>query len=450
MSKNSAPARTNRAAVIAAAAAGALGTAALLTAGFSAAAFDRDTYRHLDLFGEVFEKVQGAYVLEPDEGDLIEGAIDGMLATLDPHSNYLSPDDYRAMQDQTRGKFAGLGISVTMDVEGPTEGLVRIVSPIDDTPAARAGLQAGDLIIAIDDEPVRGGSIDDAIKKMKGPKGTSVGLTILRGEAEPFDVSLVRDIITVPSVTSRVEDDDIGYIRINTFSDQTEQQLKKEIRAIDRAIDREPVGYVLDLRSNPGGLLDQAVAVSDYFLDRGEIVSTRGRYAKDTVREIGVTRDQTGGKPVIVLIDAGSASASEIVAGALQDRKRAIVMGVRSFGKGSVQTVLPLRGGVEGALRLTTARYYTPNGRSIQATGIAPNIWVPIKRPGAEPPVARPSEADLPGALDTDETKGVERGVYPEGVEPIECPIGRDCQLEKAIELLRDQQTYTRTLASAE
>ena len=442
--------------LIAAAAAGSIATAALLSAGFATvAAPGANTFRQLDLFGEVFDKVHANYVLAPDEAQMIEGAIDGMLATLDPHSSYLSPDDFRSMQDHTRGKFAGLGISVTMDIEGPAKGFVRVVSPIADTPADRAGIEAGDLVVAIDDEPVRGGSIDDAIKKMKGPKGTEVKLSILRGDAsDTFDVTLVRDIITVPSVTSRVEEEDIGYVRINTFSEQTEKGLKKALKEFDKEIDGGPLGLVLDLRSNPGGLLDQAVAVSDVFLDRGEIVSTRGRYPKDTTRELGVSRDQFSGKPVVVLIDAGSASASEIVAGALQDRNRALILGVRSFGKGSVQTVLPLRGGVEGALRLTTARYYTPNGRSIQATGIEPDIWMPIMRPGAEI-AQRPAEADLPGALDvaeeteTNSTDAHARG-YPEGVTPVECPVGRDCQLERAIELLRDQRTYSASLAAAQ
>ncbi|MEL6363409.1 MAG: S41 family peptidase [Pseudomonadota bacterium] len=450
--------RGNAGAVWGAALAGSLATAAALSAGFAtSSAVDRETFRQLDLFGEVFEKVHANYVMEPEDAELIEGAIDGMLARLDPHSSYLSPGDYRSMQDATRGQFAGLGISVTMDTEGPAEGFVRVVSPIQDTPAARAGIVAGDLITAIDGEAVRSGTLDDAISKMKGPRGTDVTLTIMReGEDERFDVSLTRDIITVPSVTSRVEGDEYAYVRINTFSEQTFAQLKKSLKDARKEIGMEPRGLVLDLRSNPGGLLDQAVAVSDFFLDRGEIVSTRGRRAKDTMREMGSTRDQFDNRPVVVLIDAGSASASEIVAGAIQDRKRGLVLGTRSFGKGSVQTVLPLRGGVDGALRLTTARYYTPNGRSIQATGIEPDIWMPIVRPGSEP-LERRSEADLPNALDVPsdveelpaETRDLDDPLAGPDVEPVECPIGRDCQLERAIELLRDQQAYTRTLASA-
>lgn len=444
--KTAKPRAGNRSSLAAAALAGSLVTATILSAGFAtSSAVDRDAFRQLDLFGEVFEKVHSNYVMEPDDSELITGAIDGMLAGLDPHSSYLTPDDFRSMQDATRGQFAGLGISVTMDTEGPAEGLVRVVSPIQDTPAARAGVTAGDLITAIDGEPVRGGSIDDAISKMKGPRGSDVTLTIVRGDEEPFDVTLTRDIITVPSVTSRIEGDEFAYVRINTFSEQTEVQLKKAVKDIRKELGREPRGMILDLRANPGGLLDQAVAVSDYFLDRGEIVSTRGRRAKDTMREMGSSRDQFDGKPVVILIDNGSASASEIVAGALQDRKRALLLGTRSFGKGSVQTVLPLRGGVDGALRLTTARYYTPNGRSIQATGIAPDVWMPIYRPGSEPRERR-GEADLPGALDV---RDEDNARLSPDIEPMECPIGRDCQLERAVELLKDQQTFSSTLAAA-
>ena len=372
--------------------------ASLSSAVFARASISADTFRQLDLFGEVFEQVHDNYVESPEDANLVKGAIDGMLSTLDPHSNYLSADDFQTMQEQTRGSFAGLGIQVTMDNEGEDAGYVKIVAPIDDTPAARAGMQTNDLIVEIDDKQVLGMSIDEAISHLKGEKGTKVTIKVLRDrEQEPFPLTLVRDIVTVQSVTHRVEGD-FGYIRVATFSEQTDDGLKKSIKKLNKEIPGGMKGLVLDLRSNPGGLLDQAVSVSDMFLEGGEIVSTRGRRPRDTLREMGTPGDKLNGKPIIVLINGGSASASEIVAGALQDRNRALLLGTQSFGKGSVQTVIPLQNGLQGALRLTTSRYYTPSGRSIQAQGISPDIDMPVIYPGQDadtPPHARRTEADL-------------------------------------------------------
>lgn len=330
-----------------------------------------DTYRQLALFGDVFERVRSIYVTEPDEEELVENAINGMLASLDPHSSYLNPEDFSDMRVQTRGEFGGLGIEVTMENE-----VVKVISPIDDTPAARAGVLAGDLIYKIDGENVRGLSLQDAVEKMRGPVNTPIELTIQREGAEgPIEVTIIRDIITVRSVRHRVERDNVGYIDINSFTEQTYAGLEDAVASLREEIGEENIkGYIVDLRLNPGGLLDQAVSVSDAFLDRGEIVSTRGRAEDDITRYSARPGDLTGGKPVIVLINGGSASASEIVAGALQDHKRATVLGSRSFGKGSVQTIIQLGG--NGALRLTTALYYTPSNTSIQAKGIEPDIAV--------------------------------------------------------------------------
>jgi carboxyl-terminal processing protease len=341
----------------------------LLTGGPAVAAAS-DTYRQLNLFGDVFERVRSDYVENPDDSELIESAIDGMLTSLDPHSSYLSAKDFKDMQVQTSGKFGGLGIEVTME-----EGVIKVVSPIDDTPAARAGILAGDLIIALDGETVQGLNLNEAVDRMRGAVSTPINLTIKReGVEKPFDVRLVRDIITIRSVRSR-EEGDVGYVRITTFNEQTYDGLEDAIDEIEHDLGEQKVkGYIVDLRNNPGGLLDQAIAVSDAFLERGEIVSTRGRHAEETRRHNARAGDLADGKPVIVLVNGGSASASEIVAGALQDHGRATIIGTRSFGKGSVQTIIPL--GANGALRLTTARYYTPSGRSIQAKGIDPDIEV--------------------------------------------------------------------------
>ena len=361
-------------------------------------------YEQLDLFGDIFERIRAGYVEEVDEKELIEAAINGMLTSLDPHSSYLSADDAARMRVQTSGEFGGLGIEVTQE-----EGWVKVVSPMDGTPADAAGILAGDFITAVDGESVLGLTLDDAVNMMRGPVGSEIIITIVRdGEAEPFDVSLIRDTIKLTAVRSRTEGNAV-VLRVTTFNEQTYPNLRdglEEQIAEAGGIDSVD-GIVLDLRNNPGGLLNQAIFVSDAFLDAGEIVSTRGRDPSDGERFNASEGDLAQGKPIVVLINGGSASASEIVAGALQDHRRAIVVGTKSFGKGSVQTVVPLRG--DGAMRLTTARYYTPSGRSIQALGISPDIIVEQPRPrpaGAEdeetPAPRQRSEAELRGALDND------------------------------------------------
>ncbi|MFL6937332.1 MAG: S41 family peptidase [Xanthobacteraceae bacterium] len=340
--------------------------------GGAAKAAVADTYRQLNLFGDVFERVRSDYVERPDDGKLVESAINGMLQGLDPHSSYMDPKSFKDMQIQTRGEFGGLGIEVTME-----EGLVKVVAPIDDTPAHKAGVMAGDIITHLDDEPVQGLTLNQAVEKMRGPVNTKIRLKIMRkGQDKTTEVTIVRDIIRVRSVRSKVEGDEVAYIRLTQFNEQTTEGLKKAIADMTAQIGNDKLkGYVLDLRNNPGGLLDQAISVSDAFLEKGEIVSTRGRNAEETQRFNARAGDLTKGKPIIVLINGGSASASEIVAGALQDHKRATLVGTRSFGKGSVQTIIPLGSG-NGALRLTTARYFTPSGTSIQAKGIKPDIEV--------------------------------------------------------------------------
>ncbi|PJA59231.1 MAG: peptidase S41 [Rhodobacterales bacterium CG_4_9_14_3_um_filter_71_31] len=366
----------------------------------------KSTYEQLDLFGDVFERVRGAYVEEVDEAKLIESAINGMLASLDPHSSYLAPKGFEDMRVQTKGEFGGLGIEVTME-----EGLVKVVAPMDDTPAALAGVMAGDLITHIDDEPVMGLTLGEAVERMRGLVGTDIKLTVARRDAEgPLDLTLTRAVIKIKAVRARAEGD-VAVLRVTTFNEQTFDNLKAGIDEVQAELGGadKVKGYVIDLRNNPGGLLNQAIAVSDAFLDKGEIVSTRGRDPRDSERHNARAGDLAGGKPIVVLINEGSASASEIVAGALQDHRRAIVVGAKSFGKGSVQTIMPLSG--EGALRLTTARYYTPSGRSIQALGIEPDILVEQRTIGEqEAATVRPgrSEADLRGSLEnvlTDEER---------------------------------------------
>jgi carboxyl-terminal processing protease len=343
----------------------------VILVGASAKAAAADTYRQLNLFGDVFERVRADYVEKPDDSKLIETAINGMLAGLDPHSSYMDSKSFRDMQVQTRGEFGGLGIEVTME-----EGLIKVVAPIDETPAAKAGIMANDIITHLDDEPVQGLTLAQAVEKMRGPVNTKIRLKVMRkGQDKPVEVSITRDIIRVRSVRSRLEGDDVGFIRITQFNEQTTEGLKKAISDLSAQSGDKLKGFVIDLRNNPGGLLDQAISVSDAFLEKGEIVSTRGRNAEETQRFNARAGDLTKNKPVIVLINGGSASASEIVAGALQDHRRATVVGTRSFGKGSVQTIIPLGSG-NGALRLTTARYFTPSGRSIQAKGISPDIEV--------------------------------------------------------------------------
>jgi carboxyl-terminal processing protease len=373
--------------------AGALAAGGIAQFGAPATAAAPDTYRQLNLFGDVFERIRADYVEEPDDAKLVEAAVNGMLSSLDPHSSFLNAKDYQDMQVQTRGEFFGLGIEVTMENE-----LIKVISPIDDTPAAKAGVLAGDIITQLDGEQVRGLTLREAVEKMRGPANSSITLTIIReGVEEPVKVTVVRDVIRVQSVKHRVEGD-IGYLRVASFSEQTMEGLEKAIDQIKKEIPADKLrGFVLDLRGNPGGLLDQAVLVSDAFLDRGEIVSTRGRHAEEVQRFTARAGDLVDGKPVIVLLNGGAASASEIVAGALQDHRRATVLGTRSFGKGSVQTIIPI--GRNGAIRLTTARYYTPSGRSIQAKGIEPDIEVLPDVPEDMKNLASMSEAELRGHL---------------------------------------------------
>jgi len=361
-------------------------------------------YEQLDLFGDIFERIRGQYVEEVDAADLIEAAIDGMLTSLDPHSSYLSPDDAADMRVQTRGEFGGLGIEVTQE-----EGFVKVVSPIDGTPADKAGIEAGDFITHVDGDSVLGLTLDEAVGMMRGVVGSEIVITVAReGETEPFDVTIIRDTIKLTAVRTRVEGQSV-VLRVTTFNDQTYGNLADGIaKQIEAAGGIDQVnGFVLDLRNNPGGLLSQAIRVSDAFLDKGEIVSTRGRDPQDGDRHNATAGDLAEQKPLVVLINGGSASASEIVAGALQDHRRAIVVGTKSFGKGSVQTVMPMRG--NGAMKLTTARYYTPSGRSIQALGISPDIIVEQPRRVAEQneeeddtPRRSRSEADLRGSLNND------------------------------------------------
>jgi carboxyl-terminal processing protease len=336
------------------------------------AAARSDVSMQLNLFGSVFERIKTSYVEKPDDSKLMEGAINGMISALDPHSRYMNEKGWSDMQETTHGEFGGLGIEVTME-----DGLVKVVTPIDDTPAARAGMLSGDVITQIDDEPIQGMTLEQAVGRMKGPANSRIRLKVARrGVAAPLDVAIVREIIRVRPVRYRTEGGDIGYVRISRFNEQTTDGLKKAIASIAKEIPSDKLaGYVVDLRNNPGGLLDQAVSVSSAFMNRGEVVSTRGRTAEETQRFNARGGDITRGKPLVVLINGGSASASEIVAGALRDHKRATLIGTRTFGKGSVQTIIPLGAG-NGALALTTARYFTPSGRSIQAQGIAPDLEV--------------------------------------------------------------------------
>ncbi|CUH41965.1 S41 family peptidase [Ruegeria atlantica] len=361
-------------------------------------------YEQLDLFGDIFERIRAQYVEDVEPEELIEAAIDGMLTSLDPHSSYLSPDDAEQMRVQTRGEFGGLGIEVTQE-----EGYVKVVSPIDDTPADEAGIEAGDFITHVDGESILGLTLDKAVDLMRGPVGSEIVITVVReGEQEPFDITIIRDTIKLTAVRARTEGTSV-VLRVTTFNDQTFPNLQEGLNEqIAEAGGLDKVnGFVLDLRNNPGGLLTQAIKVSDAFLNEGEIVSTRGRDPSDGERFNATAGDLAEGKPIVVLINGGSASASEIVAGALQDHRRAIVVGTKSFGKGSVQTVMPLRG--DGAMRLTTSRYYTPSGRSIQALGVSPDIIVEQPRPAPdaeeeeeEANARTRSEADLRGSLNND------------------------------------------------
>ncbi|MEL6523588.1 MAG: S41 family peptidase [Pseudomonadota bacterium] len=399
-------------------------------------------YEQLDLFGDIFERIRAQYVEEVDESELIEAAINGMLTSLDPHSSYLSPKDASDMRVQTRGEFGGLGIEVTQE-----EGFVKVVSPIDDTPADEAGIEAGDFITHVDGESVLGLTLDDAVELMRGPVGSEIIITVVReGADEPFDVTIIRDTIKLTAVRTRTQGETV-VLRVTTFNDQTFPNLRSGLeKAVEEAGGMDAVnGFVLDLRNNPGGLLTQAIKVSDAFLEKGEIVSTRGRDPQDGERYNAEPGDLADGKPIVVLINGGSASASEIVAGALQDHRRAIVVGEKSFGKGSVQTVMPLRG--EGAMRLTTARYYTPSGRSIQALGVSPDIVVvqPRAEPAAEEEEEegnrpRRSEADLRGRLDNDSVSEDERRIIEEDRQKAEDAAKlreEDYQLAYAIDILK-------------
>jgi carboxyl-terminal processing protease len=402
--------------------------------GNSAKAAVADTYRQLNLFGDVFERVRADYVEKPDDSKLIESAINGMLAGLDPHSSYMDAKSFRDMQVQTRGEFGGLGIEVTME-----EGLIKVVTPIDETPAAKAGILANDIITKLDDEQVQGLTLNQAVEKMRGPVNTKIKLTVMRkGNDKPIELSITRDVIRVRAVRSEVQGDDVGYIRMTQFNEQTTEGLKKAIEDITAKVSDDKLkGYILDLRNNPGGLLDQAISVSDAFLEKGEIVSTRGRNAEETQRFNARPGDLTKHKPVIVLINGGSASASEIVAGALQDHRRVTVVGTRSFGKGSVQTIIPLGSG-NGALRLTTARYFTPSGRSIQAKGISPDIEVLQDVPDdikAKTDTSTKGEASLRGHL-----KAAEGGEQT-GSQSYIPPVQKDDKaLAMALDLLRGKQ----------
>jgi len=403
------------------------------TAGTQPSSDNSETYRQLDLFGDVFERVRAQYVEEKEDKEIIENAINGMLTALDPHSAYLDDEKFEDMQVHTRGEFGGLGIEVTME-----NGVVKVVSPIDDTPAFRAGVQAGDYIVQIDGEPVMGLTLSEAVDKMRGKVGTEIDLLINReGEDSPIEMTLIRDIIKIRSVRHRVEGNS-GYIRITTFNQNAENGVKKAIQEIKAELGNTLNGYVLDLRNNPGGLLDQAISVSDIFLDKGEIVSTRGRHEEDTKRDNATAGDFAEGLPIVVLINGGSASASEIVSGALQDHRRAILLGTPSFGKGSVQTVIPLPG--HGAMRLTTARYYTPSGRSIQAKGIEPDILVePAKIETYD--IRRLREANLKGALDkNDEADPAENQKSDQEAEEEE--EIQDYQLVRALDLLNGLTLY--------
>jgi len=405
---------------------------------------DRGAYDQLELFADVLDRVETDYVTDIDEKKAMEAAINGMLTSLDPHSSYLNAEEFRDMQIATRGEYGGLGLEVTMD-----GGVVRVVSPIDGTPAARKDVRAGDYITAIDGVSIVGLSLNDAVDRMRGDVGTTIVLTLAREDIEPFDVEITREVIKPQPVTARLEGD-VGVIRISTFNERTDSALESALRTLRRDAGGRLRGVVLDLRNNPGGLLDQAIEVSDAFLDGGEVVSTRGRKANDVERYNARRGDELAGVPIAVLINGSSASAAEIVAGALQDRNRALIVGTTSFGKGSVQTVIPLQGGRDGALRLTTARYYTPSGRSIQGAGIDPDMEVAARR--VDPERLRRlgvSEADLPHALDNEEGAARRALHVPADQPPEGWDDAEDYQMKRALEFVRQGVVAQRLAARA-
>ena len=414
-------------------------TLSLLTqSSVQAAPKNKETYEYLDLFGQIFDRVRSSYVDEVTDEELIEKAIDGMLRGLDPHSGYMNEKVWKEMQMDTQGKFGGLGIEITME-----EGFVKVISPIDDTPAHKAGVIAGDYIIQIDDTPVFGLTLNEAVELMRGEKGDSITITISREGKDPFDITIIRDFINIQSVKNEIYDD-IGYLRITSFTEQTEDNLIKSIKKIKNELNQKDKGYILDLRSNPGGLLSQAVKVTDIFLKRGEIVSTRERDKKNIIRYRAKNGDMINNKPLVVIINNGSASASEIVAGALQDHRRAIVIGTQSFGKGSVQTIIPFqKSNSEGTagIRLTTARYYTPSGISIQGKGIVPDI---IVEQGTFESFnyKRYSESDLKDSLDKEENNKTNKNTDKEAVSEKEERLAKDFQLQRALDLIKGLSLY--------
>lgn len=394
---------------------------------------DNDVYKQLNLFGEVYERVRSEYVEKIKDKELIEAAINGMLQSLDPHSSYLDADNFDEMKVQTKGEFGGLGIEVTME-----NGLVKVVSPIDETPAQKAGIMSGDYITHIDNEPVLGLSLSEAVDKMRGPVNTPIIITVIREDTEAFDVKIFRDIIKITSVKTKINDD-VGYLRITSFTQKTYKNLVKSFNELNKNMNGDMKGLVLDLRNNPGGLLDQAVSVSDAFLERGEIVSTRGRETNSEQRYNATKGDITDGIPIVVLINSGSASASEIVAGALQDHKRGILMGTQTFGKGSVQTIIPVTS--KGAIRLTTAKYYTPSGKSIQAKGIDPDIYVPQSKIEVIEKNKQRKEADLRGHLDEEKKETPSQKESSQNMVEKE-EDKKDYQLDRAIDLIRSISVY--------
>tara|TARA_Y100001970_G_C14258075_1_gene877119 strand:- start:4496 stop:5803 length:1308 start_codon:yes stop_codon:yes gene_type:complete len=407
---------------------------------FSPAVSSADTYKQLDLFGEVFERVREEFVEEKKDSELIESAINGMLGSLDPHSKYLNPKNLQEMRVQTKGEFGGLGIEVTME-----SGFVKVIAPIDDTPAYRAGIKAGDFITHLDGEPILGKSLSEAVELMRGRINTKIKLTVQRvGVDDSFDVTIIRDKIKIDSIKVRIEGEDLVYVRVTAFSERTSEDLKNSLKEVFSENESILRGIILDLRNNPGGLLDQAIAVSDVFLAQGEIVTTRGRDAETIQRFNSRKGDIAEGLPMIVLINSGSASASEIVAGAIQDHRRGLILGTRSFGKGSVQTIIPLK--ESGAIRLTTARYFTPSGRSIQAKGIEPDIIV--EQAKLEKLVdARQRESDLPGSLgaikDVNGKSKGSKGIKEKAIDSVNEEV--DYQLIRAIDLLRGHNLLSLT-----